>query len=78
MLGKIKTALTKKCHLCKKGISGKSVIAEVKVPSLVGFHKRHFCSEDHYERYQKYIYEFEKIRKIPEDNCTVCTSCMKK
>jgi hypothetical protein len=77
MFGKL-LGLSKKCFFCKKAIKGEQITADVKVPGLVGLHEKHFCSEDHYSKYQAYIKEYEKKRKIPMSNCSVCTSCMKK
>ena len=77
MFGKL-LDLSKKCFFCKKAINGEQVTADVKVPGLVGLHEKHFCSEGHYSKYQAYIKEYEKKRKIPMSNCSVCTRCMKK
>ena len=78
MFGKLRNIMSKKCHLCHTVIKGEHITAEVKVPKLVGLHKKHFCSENHYSKYQAYIKEYEKKRKIPMSNCTICTRCMKK
>ena len=64
---------SRKCHFCGKKIEGKPVIRKVKVPGYYGLNKKYFCSEEHYEKYQKYIKAYEKKRKIPMGkSCTVC------
>ena len=78
MFEQLRDMVSKKCLFCKKAINSEHITADVKVPGLVGMHKRHFCSEEHYSKYQDYINEYEKKRKIPESNCTVCTRCMRK
>ena len=78
MLEILRNVVSKKCLFCSMAIEGEHITAEVKVPGLVGVHKRHFCSEEHYSKYQDYIREYEKKRKIPESNCSVCTRCMRK
>ena len=78
MLEKLRNLFGKKCLLCNRGLDKDYITAEVKVPNLVGLHKRYFCSNDHYSKYQDYIKKYEKKRKIPMSNCTVCTACMKK
>lgn len=64
---------SKKCHFCNKKIKGGHITAEVKVHGYYGLQKKHFCSEEHYRKYEKYIKAYEKKRKIPaESGCTVC------
>ena len=64
---------SKKCHFCGKKIEGRSFKAKVKVHGYYGLNTRHFCSEGHHEKYQKYMRAYEKKRKIPDGkSCTVC------
>ncbi len=64
---------SKKCQFCRKKIEGKPFVAEVKVHGYYGLNKRYFCSEEHYQKYEKYMKSYEKKRKIPEGkSCTVC------
>ena len=64
---------SKKCHLCGKEIEGKAVTRDVKVHGYYGLNRRHFCSMEHYEKYQKLMKQYEKKRKIPmESGCVAC------
>jgi len=64
---------SKKCHFCGKKIEGKAVKKDVKVHGYYGMNSRYFCSQEHYEKYQKFMKKYEKRRKIPmESGCVTC------
>ncbi len=45
---------TRKCEWCKEKIpKGSGITKKVEVYTLVGLHKRNFCSEDCLDKYQK-------------------------
>lgn len=59
--------------MCKQKIpKGKEIEAKVEVYGRVGFWKRHFCSEEHLEAYNR---RTEALMKTRRPN--VCLNCLR-
>lgn len=78
MKNKIKKLIGKKCLNCKNKIKSGGVKSSVKIPGLVGFHEKWFCSEDHKKEWENFIKDWEKrYHKIPENSEGNCPTCMR-
>ena len=60
----------KKCEYCKIKITkGKEIKKEVKVPGYLGTYPKHFCCDEHVDKYEKVVKERIK-------NTKVCRTCV--
>ncbi len=50
---------SKRCAYCREK-TGEPIERRVKVPGYIGLHKRHFCSEEHLNAYEKEVAELGK------------------
>ena len=59
----------KKCEYCKKVLDKNKIVrAKVKVPEFIEMKERNFCSENHAEKYDKFV------RELPR-RASTCSSC---
>ncbi len=60
----------KKCQYCRNKIDkGKEIKKDVKIPGLLGTHPKNFCSEKHYDNYEKEVEEHLKNSKTIGSCC---------